>query len=161
MLRPAGHSFRAARRAGGSLPPHVEASCVEALRRAGITSAEELGAALQTDGISLAPKIEVADAEIDWTEPAAAVDRRIRACTPAPGAWTTLGDERLKIGPVELAHESLEPGRLEIAKQHVLVGTGTTAVRLGAVKAFGKREMSAADWARGLRATAGATLGAS
>ena len=43
------------------------------------------------DGVSLAPKITVEDAHVSWSEPAALVDRRIRACTPAPGAWTTLG----------------------------------------------------------------------
>ena len=42
----------------------------------------------QADGVSFAPKITVEDARIDWAEPAVAVDRRIRACTPAPGAWT-------------------------------------------------------------------------
>ena len=41
------------------------------------------------DGLSFAPKILVEDARIDWTEPAGAVDRRIRACTPDPGAWST------------------------------------------------------------------------
>ena len=52
------------------------------------------------EGVSLAPKIRVEDAEVDWTEPAAAVDRRIRACTPSPGAWTTFDGERFKVGPV-------------------------------------------------------------
>ncbi|MDQ4053266.1 MAG: methionyl-tRNA formyltransferase [Actinomycetota bacterium] len=106
------------------------------------------------DGVSYAPKIEVADAAIDWTGPAAAVDRGIRACTPAPGAWTTHEGERLKVGPVEIVDGSLEPGRLEIDKQAVLVGTGTTPVRLGTVQAVGKRRMAAADWARGLRSDA-------
>ena len=45
------------------------------------------------DGLSFAPKITVEDAEIVWTEPALAVDRRIRACTPGPGAWSTYGGE--------------------------------------------------------------------
>jgi methionyl-tRNA formyltransferase len=112
------------------------------------------------DGVSYAPKIGVADAEIDWTEPAAAVDRRIRACTPAPGAWTTHEGERLKVGPVEIVEGRLEPGRVEIGKQDVLVGTGTTPVRLGEVKAFGKRQMAAADWARGLRGTRETIFGA-
>ncbi|MEP7091494.1 MAG: methionyl-tRNA formyltransferase, partial [Nocardioidaceae bacterium] len=48
-------------------------------------------------GISLAPKITVEDAHVDWFEPAVAVDRRVRACTPAPGAWTTYDGERLKL----------------------------------------------------------------
>ena len=53
-----------------------------------------------TDGVSLAPKITVDDAQVDWAAPALRVDRLVRACTPAPGAWTTLGADRLKLGPV-------------------------------------------------------------
>ena len=56
--------------------------------------------AQQVEGVSFAPKITVEDAQIDWAEPAVAVDRRIRACTPGPGAWSTHGAERIKIGPV-------------------------------------------------------------
>ncbi len=105
-----------------------------------------------TEGISLAPKITVDDARVDWTEPAAAVDRRIRACTPGPGAWSTLDGERIKIGPATPSadHEPLPPGRLAVSKSAVHVGTGGMPVRLGQVKAFGKKEMAAADWARGV-----------
>jgi methionyl-tRNA formyltransferase len=117
-----------------------------------------------TDGLSLAPKILVEDARVDWTENAAAVDRRIRACTPGPGAWSTYDGERIKIGPVGLPETQpeapLAAGELAVGKNHVLVGTGTTAVRLGEVKAFGKKQMAAADWARGVRVAPGARLGA-
>ena len=104
------------------------------------------------DGVSLAPKITVDDAHVDWSEPAVAVDRRVRACTPTPGAWTTYEGERLKVGPVRPVPDAarLAPGELAIGKHEVLVGTGTDPVRLGEVKAFGKRQMPAADWARGL-----------
>jgi methionyl-tRNA formyltransferase len=111
------------------------------------------------EGVSLAPKITVADAEVDWTEPAVAVDRRIRACTPAPGAWTTYDGTRVKLGPVTHTDERLAPGELRPGKSDVLVGTATTAVRLGDVKAFGARQMPAADWARGLRLPPGARVG--
>ena len=111
------------------------------------------------EGISMAPKILVEDAQVDWTEPAQAVDRRIRACTPFPGAWSTFGGERIKIGPVTMAASNLEPGEIAVGKNHVLVGTGSSAVRLGEVKAFGKKQMSAADWARGVRLEDGARLG--
>ncbi|NUR06446.1 MAG: methionyl-tRNA formyltransferase [Nocardioidaceae bacterium] len=113
------------------------------------------------DGVSLAPKITVDDAHVDWSKPAAAVDRRIRACTPAPGAWTTYDRERMKLGPVVVEGNGpdLAPGVLEVTKQAVLVGTGTQAVRLGEVKAFGKKQMPAADWARGVRVTSGTVLG--
>lgn len=111
------------------------------------------------EGISMAPKILVEDAQVDWTEPAQAVDRRIRACTPFPGAWSTFEGERIKIGPVTMAASNLEPGEIAVGKNHVLVGTGSSAVRLGEVKAFGKKQMSAADWARGVRLEDGARLG--
>jgi len=111
------------------------------------------------DGVSFAPKVTVEDAHVDWTEPAAAVDRRIRSCTPAPGAWTTLEGERVKLGPVTAADGSLSPGELEVRKNELLVGTGTAPVRLGDVRPFGKKQMPAADWARGARLETGTRLG--
>jgi len=112
------------------------------------------------DGVTLAPKITVEDARIRWGDPAFAVDRRIRACTPAPGAWTTLRDERLKLGPVRPLAEAANvgPGELLVERSRVLVGTATTPVLLGEVRAAGKKPMSASDWARGLRLNPGETL---
>ncbi len=112
------------------------------------------------EGISLAPKISVEDARVDWTEPAVGVDRRIRACTPGPGAWTTLDAERVKLGAVTIEEgvDDLAPGAIRVGKNHVLVGTATDAVRLGEVKAFGKKQMAAADWARGVRLPETATF---
>lgn len=110
-----------------------------------------------TDGVSYAPKIVVEDARVDWTNPARAVDRQIRACTPAPGAWTTRGEDRLKLGPVVVQpqDEGLVPGQLLVRKREVLVGTATNPVALSTVRAPGKREMPAADWARGAQLTSG------
>lgn len=115
------------------------------------------------DGVSHAPKLEVDDARIRWQHPAHAVDRRIRGCTPAPGAWTTLPDgARLGIGPVQPVPDvaDLAPGRLRASKHEVLVGTGGHAVRLGDVTPAGKRPMAAADWARGARLGDDVVLGA-
>jgi methionyl-tRNA formyltransferase len=105
------------------------------------------------EGVSLAPKITVEDARISWNDPAVGIDRLIRACTPGPGAWTTLDGERVKVGPVSLEADApaLAPGAISVGKNHVLVGTASGAVRLGEVKAFGKKQMAAADWARGVR----------
>ncbi|AGZ44370.1 methionyl-tRNA formyltransferase [Actinoplanes friuliensis] len=112
------------------------------------------------DGVSLAPKISVEDARVRWNDPAFAVDRRIRACTPAPGAWTTLRDERLKLGPVRPVANAaaLKPGEVLVERSQVLVGTATTPVILGEVRAAGKKPMPASDWARGLRLNPGETL---
>jgi len=113
------------------------------------------------DGVSLAPKILVEHARIDWTEPALAVDRRIRACTPEPGAWSTYDGQRIKIGPVQMTsdRDPLEPGVLEVTKSALYVGTATDPVQLGAVKPFGKNQMYAADWARGVRVASGVAFG--
>jgi len=111
------------------------------------------------DGVSFAPKLEVDDARVDWTQPAEVVDRRIRGCTPAPGAWTTLRGERLKLGPAVPVDAELAPGRLQVGKAAVLVGTGTRPLQLGRVQAPGKKPMAAADWARGVALPPDATLG--
>jgi methionyl-tRNA formyltransferase len=114
------------------------------------------------EGISLAPRLSTEDARIRWQHPAMAVDRRVRGCTPAPGAWTTLPDgSRLGTGPVRLAGEvtDLAPGEVRVGRSEVLVGTGTHAVRLGDVTPAGKRAMAAADWARGARLADGTVLG--
>ena len=106
------------------------------------------------EGISLAPKLSVEDARVDWKTPAQHIDRQVRACTPAPGAWTTFGGERVKLFPLTPlpGASGLEPGRIEVDKRGMLVGTGSGhAVRLGEVQPQGRRQMGAADWARGLR----------
>ncbi|MDT0260012.1 methionyl-tRNA formyltransferase [Jatrophihabitans lederbergiae] len=112
------------------------------------------------DGVSLAPKLSTADAEIRFDQPALAIDRRIRAGTPAPGAWTAFGDERLKLGPVTPvdSESALPAGDLRITKRSVLVGTATVPVELGTVQPAGKKPMPAADWARGLRLSSGDIL---
>ncbi|MBL1089522.1 MULTISPECIES: methionyl-tRNA formyltransferase [Streptomyces] len=115
------------------------------------------------EGISLAPKIEVEDAKVDWAAPALRVDRVIRGCAPAPGAWTVFRGERLKLmsaasaaGHTEL---SLAPGELAVTKKAVYVGTGSHPVELIWVQPQGKKPMQAADWARGVRIEAGERLG--
>jgi methionyl-tRNA formyltransferase len=108
-----------------------------------------------TDGISYAPKLTARDAQVDFSAPAFAVHRQVRAVTPAPGAWTRFRDHRVGLGPVCLADvphgEALAPGELGVTKREVLVGTATGAVRLGEVTAPGRRAMPAPDWARGAR----------
>jgi methionyl-tRNA formyltransferase len=119
----------------------------------GIASGQLVAQPQPAEGISYAPKVEVEDAHVDWRWPAARIDRVVRGCTPAPGAWTTIDGQRVKLGPVQLsgAGEPLAPGRLRVGKNRVDVGTGTSPVSLGTVQAQGKKAMAAADWARGLR----------
>jgi methionyl-tRNA formyltransferase len=119
------------------------------------------------DGVSLAPKMTVEEARVRWLEPAFGVDRRVRACTPAPGAWTTFREERIKLGPVRPARApgsavaevpTLAPGEILVERSRVLAGTGTVPVALGEVRAAGKRPMAAVEWARGVRPVPGEAL---
>lgn len=106
------------------------------------------------DGVTVAPKITVDQARIRWDLPAHAVERRIRAVTPHPGAWTMIGDLRVKVGPVTVeteTPESLQPGQIRVTRDGVRVGTGSTPVRLDRLQPPGKKPMVAADWARGAR----------
>ncbi|HET6969051.1 MAG TPA: methionyl-tRNA formyltransferase [Ornithinibacter sp.] len=124
------------------------------------------------DGVSHAPKLSTDEARVRWQLPAHVVDRHVRGCTPAPGAWTTLRGERLKVGPVRMPSgtvgaggggagaaepepPTLAPGELHVTKRAVLVGTGSVPVELGEVRPHGKKPMPAADWARGVRLTTG------
>jgi methionyl-tRNA formyltransferase len=113
-----------------------------------------------SDGVSLAPKVTVEEARVDWTLPGFVVDRRIRGCTPAPGAWTTFRRERLKLGPVRVLPDGdgLGPGELRATRDAVHVGVADGAVALGEVQPAGKRMLPAADWTRGARPAPGERL---
>ena len=106
------------------------------------------------DGVSVAPKISVEQARVRWDVPAQVVERRIRAVTPNPGAWTLIGDMRVKLGPVHLdgvSPEPLPPGVMHVDRTSVWIGTGSEPVRLGQIQPPGKKLMNAVDWARGAR----------
>jgi methionyl-tRNA formyltransferase len=112
------------------------------------------------DGVSVAGKITVSDAEVPWDSPGRHVDRLVRACTPAPGAWTTFRGERLKLGPLRLrGANELGPGQVRVERGGVAVGTATVEVELGWVQPPGRRPMPAADWARGARIADGERVG--
>ncbi|MEV4430725.1 methionyl-tRNA formyltransferase [Streptomyces sp. NPDC053792] len=114
------------------------------------------------EGITLAPKIQVEDAHVDFAAPALRVDRVVRGCTPAPGAWTVFRGERLKLIQVTPLPDrtDLAPGELAVGKNNVYAGTGSYAVELLWVQPQGKKPMKAADWARGVRIAPGERLGA-
>lgn len=106
-----------------------------------------------SEGVSLAPKITVADARLQWHRPALALERQVRACHPVPGAWTEVGQERLKVWSAQVADDvrDLAPGQLQIAKDAVLIGTGSCALQLRTVQAAGRAVTDAVAWARGAR----------
>lgn len=127
----------------------------------GIASGELRARPQPAEGVSYAPKLNPEDAHVDWSAPAMRVDRLVRACTPAPGAWTTFRGARLKLGPVRPAGgaDPLPPGEVAADKRRVLVGTATDPVELGDVQPQGKRRMTAVEWARGVHPEPGERLG--
>ena len=117
-------------------------------------SAVEAGAAAavpQSGEVSLAPKLTIDDARLNWRQPALAIGRRARGVTPEPGAWTTFEGQRLKLEPVVLRPDTLdlEPGNVALREKAVLVGTGSHAVELTRIQPSGKKMMTATDWMRG------------
>jgi methionyl-tRNA formyltransferase len=115
-----------------------------------------------SDGVSHAPKVTTADANVEWALPPLAVDRLIRSVTPEPGAWSTFRGDRLGLGPVAPVTDAelpvLKPGELHVEKRRVLVGTAAAPLQLGEVLPVGKRAMPAPDWARGARIEPGEQL---
>ncbi|HET6816018.1 MAG TPA: methionyl-tRNA formyltransferase [Mycobacteriales bacterium] len=109
------------------------------------------------DGVTTAGKLTPDDARVDWSAPALRVDRVVRACTPAPGAWTTFRGKRLKLAPVDVVADAADvrPGALHLDGDGVLVGTGSSPVRLTDVQPEGRALMSADAWARGVRLSSG------
>lgn len=150
----------------GELLDRLAVSGAELLKRTidGIAEGRLEPVEQQADGLSYAAKLTPLDAELDFTAPAQRVDRVVRACTPAPGAWTRFRDTRLKVGPVVPVTDAdtppLDPGQIHADKRRVLVGTSTHPVALGEVQPQGKRAMAAVDWARGVRPTEDDRLGA-
>jgi methionyl-tRNA formyltransferase len=151
----------------GDLLARLASSGAELLAQTmdGVASGELRPVPQSTEDVSHAPKLTTEDARVRWTDPALAVDRRIRACTPAPGAWSEVAGVRLGLLPLAVPDASVEvegagfdrlaPGQVAVTKGAVYVGTGSVPVGLGQVRPAGRRPMSAADWARGARLVGG------
>jgi methionyl-tRNA formyltransferase len=117
----------------------------------------------QVGEVSLAPKIERSESQLNWAQPASKLTNLVRGLTPNPGAFTTVAGNRLGILPfatpaAHVAVPTLLPGEIFATKKEVLVGTGTSAVQLGLVQPPGKKPMPAIDWMRGARLSEGTRL---
>lgn len=110
------------------------------------------------DGVTMAPKITVDDARVDFGRPAVELDRLVRGCHPAPGAWALFRDARFKINSASPVAGTAPPGQLQVTKRSVHVGTGDGLLELGEIQPPGKKPMRAADWARGVQLDPDETL---
>ena len=99
------------------------------------------------EGVTYAAKIDKAEARVDWTRPAAEVDRLIRGLSPFPGAWCVAGSERLKLLRSRLSEGQGVPGEV---LGGLIVACGEGAVEITEVQREGKRPMPAAEALRGM-----------
>jgi methionyl-tRNA formyltransferase len=96
-----------------------------------------------------APKLKREQGQINWSESAEAIERKIRAFNPWPGAFMKLNDQKLKIFSASVAELNGRPGEILRSEKDFVVAAGEGAVCLGKVQLQGKRRMSAAEFLRG------------
>jgi methionyl-tRNA formyltransferase len=111
----------------------------------------------QPDGATHCGKLSRADGRLDWTQPAAQLDRQVRAFHPWPGTFGLLDQAPLKVLEAEPAEGHGPPGTVLDAALRVACGQG--ALRLLRVQAPGRRAMDAADFLRGHALAPGTVLG--
>lgn len=110
-----------------------------------------------------APMISKEDGRLDWSHTAVSLDRRLRAMTPWPGAFTFWGDALLKIHTAVVYpipnQPDTKPGTVWTDNDHILVQTGDGSLALGQIQLAGKKAVSATDFINGRPDFIGATLG--
>lgn len=146
-LQTAGHLLGVLAESGAELLVRV----VDQLAAGSVTAEPQVGE------VTLAPKLTLADGELDFTRPAAEVSARLRGVTPEPGAFTTIDGVRIKILDATIARDvpSLAPGHLASVGKAVLIGTATEPLELRRVHPAGRTAMDAGSWWRGRPADAG------
>jgi len=153
ILASAEHALGASESAGEALEALEALGAEELVRTIDALAAGTITAVPQPgEGVTLAPKLTVQGARIDWSRPAVEISRQVRANNPSPVAWTELDGERFRVLHAMPAEgDDLAPAELRARKRSVLVGTGSGSLELLQVQPAGKRPTAAADWGRGLR----------
>ncbi|MBI2769325.1 MAG: methionyl-tRNA formyltransferase [Burkholderiales bacterium] len=116
------------------------------------------------EGVTYAHKIDKAEAQVDWSQPAAVIGRRIRAFNPFPGAHSSLGGEAVKLWSYEIDSGSSTadalPGQILLVNEAgVTVASGQGALRLTVLQRAGGKRMAAADFLRGFDLKPGMVFG--
>jgi methionyl-tRNA formyltransferase len=110
-----------------------------------------------TEGVTYAPKLEKAQGRIDWSKPAAELERQLRALTPWPGCWTELEGERMKVLAGHVVAGTGEPGL--VLDDRLTVACGRDALRLTCLQRPGGKPLKAEAFLRGLPVPSGTRLG--
>lgn len=108
----------------------------------------------EEDKATYAPPIKPAEGQIDWSQPAEAIDRLVRAINPEPGAFTWFRGKRVKIWSAHVTDvpPEDEPGTImNLGKEGFIVNTGTTGIQVVTLQPEGKGRMTAAEFSRGQR----------
>ena len=117
------------------------------------------------DGVTYAHKIEKQEAQVDWTQPATVIARRVRAFNPFPGAATTLQGDPIKLWQAQLEEAGRDSGQapgtvLAADSGGIVVQCGSGLLRLTELQRAGGKRLPAADFLRGQALAAGTVLGA-
>lgn len=123
---------------------------VDVLRQAQQGSLQ--GQPQRVDGICYASKVERQEARIDWSVPAAQLERNVRAFNPAPGAWTEWNGQPLKIWSAQMLADvpTVAPGQIVAAgASGIDVACATGMLRLLVLQRAGGRRLSAAEFLHG------------
>ena len=108
------------------------------------------------EGVTFAAKIDKAEARIDWTRDATAIERQVRAFAPTPGAWFAVGEERIKLLAADVVDGGGAPGTIIDGALTIACGRG--ALRPTRVQRAGKGVMTAGELLRGFAIPVGTVL---
>jgi methionyl-tRNA formyltransferase len=106
-----------------------------------------------------AAKIIKAECQINWSDDAESISRKIRAFTSHPGAWTTFRGSTVKIDSPSVEELVLKPGEILFKDKKLFVGTSTSSLSLGFITAQGKTRTAVQSWVNGARLFPGELFG--
>lgn len=109
--------------------------------------------------MTFAPRIQKEEGHIDWSQPAAAIERTMRAFTPWPGTTTVWNGKQLKIHWGEISEGSAQPGQVISTQGRIAIGTGDGLFLPSRLQLEGKSAVSIDDFVRGYASFVGSTLG--
>lgn len=108
------------------------------------------------DGITYAAKVDKGESRLDFSRPAEEVERQVRAFNPGPGAWLSIGGERIKVLSAEIEDGAGQPGT--VLDEALLIACGEASIRPTLVQRAGKGVMAATEMLRGFAIAPGTMI---